>query len=68
MMTDPDRLDPEDAAQLTTVLGACPELAATARHVRDFADLMNKQRGDRLIMVLATEIAAWIAQQRSEGP
>jgi hypothetical protein len=26
-------------------VAACPELAATARHVRDF---MNKHRGDRL--------------------
>jgi hypothetical protein len=48
IMTDPDRLDPDDLAQLDTVIAACPELAATARHVRDFADLMNKQRGDRL--------------------
>jgi transposase len=58
MMTDPDRLDSDDAAQLATVLGACPELAATARHVRDFADLMNKQRGDRL--------DAWIQQVQAD--
>jgi transposase len=48
IMTDPDHLDPDDRNQLTTVLGACPELQAIARHVRDFADLMNKHRGDRL--------------------
>jgi transposase len=47
-MTDPDHLDPADRSQLTAVLGACPELHALARHVRDFADLMNKHRGDRL--------------------
>jgi transposase len=58
IMTDPDRIDPDDAAQLTAVLGACPELAATARHVRDFADLMNKQRGDRL--------DAWIQQVQAD--
>jgi transposase len=34
--------------QLTTVLGACPELQAITRHVRDFADLMSKHRGDRI--------------------
>jgi transposase len=48
IMTDPDHLDPADRSQLTAVLGACPELHALARHVRDFADLMNKHRGDRL--------------------
>jgi hypothetical protein len=30
------------------VLAACPELDTTARHVRDFADLMTKRRSDRL--------------------
>jgi hypothetical protein len=30
------------------VPAACPELRATAEHVREFADLMNKHRGDRL--------------------
>jgi hypothetical protein len=48
IMTDPDHLDPGDRTQLTTALAACPELKALARHVRDFADLMNKRRGDRL--------------------
>jgi transposase len=45
---DPDYLDPDDRTQLATVAAACPELQALARHVRDFADLMNKHRGDRL--------------------
>ncbi len=40
--------DPDDRTQLATVVAACPELQALARHVRDFADLMNKHRGDRL--------------------
>ena len=48
IMTDPDHLTADDRSQLATVLGACPELQAIARHVRDFADLMNKHRGDRL--------------------
>jgi hypothetical protein len=54
IMTDPDHLDPDDRTELADVIGACPELAATARHVRDFCDLMNKHRGDRL--------ATWIQQ------
>jgi hypothetical protein len=48
IMTDPTQLDPDELTQLTQVLGCCPELDATARHVRDFADLMHKHRGDRL--------------------
>jgi hypothetical protein len=44
------RLLAEDAAdaQLADILASCPELQAVAGHVRDFADLMNKHRGDRL--------------------
>jgi hypothetical protein len=44
IMTDPDNLDPNDRDQLATVLGACPELQAIARHVRDFADPMKTPR------------------------
>lgn len=48
IMTDPARLDPDDLAQLTDVLSSCPELQATAAHVRDFADLMHTHHSDRL--------------------
>jgi hypothetical protein len=48
IMTDPQHLTPDQHAQLTDVLASCPELQAVAGHVRDFADLMNKHRGDRL--------------------
>jgi transposase len=48
IMTDPQRLAPDQHAQLSDVLASCPELHAVAEHVRDFADLMNKRRGDRL--------------------
>jgi transposase len=48
IMTDPRRLDSDDQAQLDTVLRCCPELDATARHVRDFADLMHTHHGDQL--------------------
>jgi transposase len=47
-MTDPQHLTTDQHAQLTEVLASCPELQAVAGHVRDFADLMNKHRGDRL--------------------
>ncbi|WP_444543363.1 transposase [Micromonospora sonchi] len=49
IMTDPVRLAPEQRAQLTDALAYCPELQATATHVRDFADLMRKRRGERLL-------------------
>jgi transposase len=48
IMTDPDHLTDTDRTQLTTALASCPELAATARHVREFADLMRTRRGERL--------------------
>jgi hypothetical protein len=47
-MTDPQHLAPGQHAQLVEVLASCPELHAAADHVRDFADLMNKRRGDCL--------------------
>jgi transposase len=48
IMTDPAHLDPDDAASLDDIRNACPELHATAAHVRDFADMMNKRCGDRI--------------------
>jgi transposase len=48
IMTDPRRLDTEQTEQLAKALASCPELRATADHVREFADLMHKHRGDRL--------------------
>ena len=48
IMTDPQHLAPDQHARLADVLTRCPELHAVASHVRDFADLMNKRRGDRL--------------------
>jgi transposase len=48
ILTDPRHLDAEQSDQLAKALASCPELRATAEHVREFADLMNKRRGDRL--------------------
>jgi transposase len=47
-MTDPQHLASDEQTQLADVLASCPELQAVAGHVRDFAALMNKHRGDRL--------------------
>jgi transposase len=48
IMTDPRHLAEEETQRLATALTACPELRATAEYVREFADLMNKHRGERL--------------------
>jgi hypothetical protein len=48
IMTDPQHLAADQHAQLADVLTSCPKLQALAGHVRDFADLMNKRRDDRL--------------------
>jgi len=58
IMTDPRHLNGEQTEQLAKALTACPELRATAEHVRDFADLMNKHRGERL--------TAWIARVQAD--
>jgi transposase len=44
----PDRLDADDAHRLKEILARVPALAAAARHVRAFADLMNDRRGRQL--------------------
>ena len=47
-MTRPDRLEPDEQLLLEQILARCPELAATARHVTAFADMMTNRRGHRL--------------------
>ncbi|MFE0460201.1 ISL3 family transposase [Kitasatospora sp. NPDC058965] len=44
----PDRLDADDAQRLKEILARVPALAATAEHVRSFAELMNHRRGRHL--------------------
>jgi transposase len=44
----PDRLDAEDAQRLKEIPARVPPLAAAARHVRAFAELMNDRRGRQL--------------------
>ncbi|MET7593067.1 transposase [Streptomyces sp. NPDC005534] len=44
----PDRLDADDAQRLKEILARVPALAATARHVRAFAELMSDRRGRQL--------------------
>jgi transposase len=57
-MTDPRHLNEEQTEQLATALTACPELRATAEHVREFADLMNEHRSERL--------TDWIARVQAD--
>jgi hypothetical protein len=48
----PDSLTQDETSQLKAILGRCPQLNATAEHVRTFAEMMNARAGHKL--------AAWI--------
>ena len=45
IMTRPDHLASDDAAQLARLLDASPRLAAAAGHVRSFAAMMTRRQG-----------------------
>jgi transposase len=45
IMTHPDHLASDDAANLARLLDASPALAAAAAHVRSFADTMTRRQG-----------------------
>jgi hypothetical protein len=47
-MTNPRHLAVTDAVELKEIRAACPRLDATARNVRDFADMMRDLRDDDL--------------------
>jgi transposase len=44
----PDKLSAREREELTTILNRCPDLAATAGHVRAFAVMMRERAGHRL--------------------
>ncbi|MFD9949921.1 ISL3 family transposase [Nonomuraea sp. NPDC059023] len=44
----PDNLDPDDQQALDRILSRCPELTVLIEHVRQFAIMMSKRRGDQL--------------------
>lgn len=48
MLRRPDDLDEDEQRDLTRVLDACPHLAATATHVRSFAQMLTGRHGERL--------------------
>ncbi len=48
LLTDPARLDDDEQAQLSAVLGRCPELRDLAGHVTEFATMLTGRLGDRL--------------------
>jgi hypothetical protein len=58
ILTDPARLDDDDRAQLTGILGRCPELEALAGHVTAFAKILTRRAGDRLDGWLAAAAAS----------
>jgi transposase len=48
LATHPDRLEEAHQLQLNTVLDRCPELTALLKHVRSFAIMLTKRRGQDL--------------------
>jgi len=59
IMTHPDHLASDDAANLARLLDASPGLAAAAAHVRSFADMMTRRQG-----LLALE--DWLTQVEAD--
>ncbi|WP_405863531.1 ISL3 family transposase [Streptomyces sp. NBC_00005] len=58
IMTNPGHPAETDAAKLKEIRAACPHLDATARHVRDFADMMHDLRGE--------DLPAWMDRVRAD--
>lgn len=48
IMTDPERLDPDDQARLDDARGRCPHLDALAGHVTGFVKIRTGLHGERL--------------------
>ncbi|MGH3094828.1 MAG: ISL3 family transposase, partial [Streptosporangiales bacterium] len=47
LLSDPDRLQPDEQAQLDDIHARCPHLQALAGHVTAFATMMTGRTGDR---------------------
>ncbi|MFI7644420.1 ISL3 family transposase [Nonomuraea sp. NPDC049400] len=58
LATHPDRLEDAHQLQLATVLDRCPELTALLKHVRTFAIMLTKRRGQ--------DLPGWLAAVRAD--
>ena len=58
MLRHPDTRNPDEQVKLKQVLANCPHLAAAARHVTAFAEMMTDRHGEQL--------DAWIEQVRAD--
>ena len=54
LLSRPDTLDQDEHAQLAAIKDRCPHLDALAGHVRRFAEMMTRRRGQQ-------ELEAWLA-------
>jgi transposase len=54
LLTHPDHLKPDDKAQLDAVKDDCPHIAALARHVTSFAEMMTGRTGEQ-------DLDGWLA-------
>jgi transposase len=48
LLRHPDKLHPDDRARLAGLLTACPHLAALARHIKTFAEILTGRQGHQL--------------------
>jgi hypothetical protein len=58
----PDALTSEESQQLKQLIDCCPELSDTAQRVRDFAQIMDKLDGARLLPAWIDTVASEAAQ------
>jgi transposase len=65
IMSDPHTLTADEEAQLTAILGACPELADLRAHVAAFADLMTQRRDRDLEKWITAATASGLPELRS---
>ena len=54
LLSHPERLKPEEQAQLSAIRARCPHIGALAGHVASFAEMMTNRTGDR-------DLEAWLA-------
>jgi transposase len=58
LLTHPDRLQPDEQAQLQAIRARCPHIDALARHVTAFAQMMTARTGSRDLEAWLTAVEA----------
>lgn len=61
LLSDPDRLQPDEQAQLDDIRARCPHLQTLAGHVTAFATMMTRRTGDR-------DLDSWLTHVEADEP